>query len=153
MHRGGTRHAVGRAFNQAVKSQSHIQTVTKPGICGWGCRFAACDGRIGRCGGRSKARFGWCITLRQSQFEGNGLAMQTLQHLDDFLCVLGTNPVHLEAVGDKQSQPPHVLTELRVQGLDPGVELLLGQITRQLIEAGQPQRGTRVVGKIGKRTL
>ena len=68
--------------------------------------------------------------------------MQPLQRSDNPARVLRANPVHLEAIGDEESQARLGRGKLGRQGLDPGVELLLWQLLRQRLLAGGPQPGS-----------
>ena len=67
------------------------------------------------------------------------LAVKLLQHAGDAARVLGANPVELEAVGHEDRDPGKVVGDLGGQGLDPGVELLFGELLGQLVDTGLPQ--------------
>ncbi len=62
--------------------------------------------------------------------------------------VLGTDPVELETVGHENRGSGKVVGHLGRQGLDPCVELLLGQFLRQLVKAGLPQTLPRPVRRL-----
>src|SRR6185369_16758021 len=67
------------------------------------------------------------------------LAIELLEQAGDLAAVLGPNPVELEAVGHVQRDLGKVVRNLCRQGLDPGVELLLGELLGELVDAGLPQ--------------
>ena len=71
--------------------------------------------------------------------------MKSGQHIGQFGAVLRTDPIEFETIGHKQSDLGKVIRNLRSQGLDPGVELLLREFLRQLVEADLPERLACVV--------
>jgi hypothetical protein len=73
------------------------------------------------------------------QLKLHRLAVDLFQQAGDAAGVLGPHPVQFEAVGHEQRDPGEVVGDLRGQGFDPGVELLLGQFLGQLFDAGLPQ--------------
>ena len=77
------------------------------------------------------------------------MALQLLQNGAQALGILGAHPVELEAVAHQNGDFGLVLRNLGLEGLDPGVELLLGQLLGQLFHALQPQLFARTSGVRG----
>jgi large subunit ribosomal protein L34 len=67
------------------------------------------------------------------------VALKAFQHGRQTASILGPNPVQFEPVGDKQSEALLIVRDLCGQGLDPGVELLFGQLAGQFVHASLPQ--------------
>ena len=70
---------------------------------------------------------------------------------------MGPHPVQFEAIGDENSDFGKVLKDVGAEWFDPGVELLLGELLRELIDAALPQTlanvETRRQGRIGRGSL
>jgi hypothetical protein len=77
------------------------------------------------------------------------MALQLLQNGAQALGILGAHPIELEPVAHQYRDFGLVLGNLGLEGLDPGVELLLGQLLGQLFHALQPQLFTRTSGVRG----
>ena len=67
--------------------------------------------------------------------------MELMHQLMNFGAVLGPDPIQFEPVSDPKGEPLTVLGQIALQGLDPGVELLLWEFLRQAIDALLPQTG------------
>ena len=145
VHGSGTRHAVGGALYQGLESQQAVESVTRQAGIAILNDFGTFITHY-----RIHHRFGKSLpdnSLPRSnrQLYLHGLAIQALQQGGNAATVLGSHPVELEAVDDKHRNASEVLTNLCVERLDPGIELLFGELLRQLINAALPQALTHFV--------
>ena len=70
------------------------------------------------------------------------MALKVLQKRGQTARILRTNPIQLEAIGHEQSDALLVFGDLNGEWFDPGIELLLGQLSGQFVDARLPQRLT-----------
>jgi len=90
-------------------------------------------------GGRDRGRDGASAAHLAAHLELHlvrSLGVQALQDFVDARQEVRAYPVDDEAIGGKQLQ--HVLVQLRLEGANPGVELLLGEFTLELRQAAVP---------------
>ena len=145
-------HAVGRAFDQRVERQRRIQSGAKHrhlrrlglhhhrlGHARRWLRRSPGHHRRGHRGRGPHVGARHRFTLGNSQLQRDALAIERLQQCGNAASVLSTNPIELEAIGHIDRDLGKVFRHRRGQGLNPSVELLLGQVLTELFNAGQPQ--------------
>src|SRR5690606_31288496 len=96
-------------------------------------------------GGRGGARRAGGTGGRQLQVDGQRHAGEFLAEFLDAAQITLAYPLQYEAVGCDQGQR-RILSGLRTQGLDPGVELLLGQLLFKARQAEGPEILSHGVG-------
>ena len=139
VHRSSACHAVGSSFDQRVKGEARIEPVLE-GRIGLVLAMTRDFARHVGFGHHAHGRHAHCRLARcQCQLDNHGLAIQLFCEGSDLAGVLGANPIELEPVGDKDRDARQIVCDLGGQGFDPGVELLLGQVLRQLVDTGLPE--------------
>ena len=139
MHGRRARHAVGAAFDPRVERQRCVEAALQRF---GGAKLISLGERIDHRGSARHFDFRLAhhgFPYRQRQLDLDGLPRQALHDQRQTMAVLRPDPVHLEAVGNKNSDPVQVFRDLGRQGFDPGLELLLREFLCQLIDTGLPK--------------
>ena len=150
MHGCRTGHPVGSAFNQRVKAQAAVEAVleTIEAIVSHGRRGKTKTHLFGFLRRTAESLTWRGFFGRQDEIELDVLTIQLGQKRGNPAGVLGANPIQFETVAHHHADLGKVFRNNRLQRFDPGIELLLGQFLRQLIDAGLPQSlpGVSVLG-------